>query len=121
MSTLTFPNTRINEFEEFQFIGGSYKELTFYVNNSSGSPIDISYMTANWTLSPYNFTDYISLSKTGICYNGVFTIQLMKDDTKNLSGKYIQRAFLTGVPNYEQRIGQGIVYIIAGIGMDNYV
>jgi len=116
----TFSDVTVNVFPELTFIAGSYKELTFYLNSPSGSPIDVQYMNALWELSPYNISGYVSASKTAICSDGYCTVYLLSTDTDNLSGKYTQRLSITGVIGYENRIGQGSVNIIPRIGIDNY-
>ena len=72
----TFPNITINSFDELTFIAGSYKELSFYVYSSGCSPLDVSLETITWSLCAYDNQEHVILSKTGIGYNGYFTVKL---------------------------------------------
>jgi hypothetical protein len=117
MTIPTFQNVIINALPSITFIGGSYKELNFHVYSSASVALNLCTSEPYWTLSPYNQTDYVALTKSGVCYVDHFTIVLNDADTENLSGKYIQRPMLRGVLGYEYRLGQGEVNIIARIGI----
>lgn len=113
----TFSSITTTSLTEISFIGGSYKELTFAVKDSAGSPIDISSFTYSWILSPYGEPETSSLVKAGVFRTDVtdkneFTVYLYSDETVNLSGKYIQQPILVGSPGYEFRMAQGYITIL---------
>ena len=112
----TFPNVITYNLEETTFIGGSYKELYIDLYTSGCSLIDTRNSIIYWTLSPYDQSDYIILSKSPVLYNGYFMIPLLSTDTIELSGKYIQKSSMVGTFGYGYNIGQGIINIIPAIG-----
>ena len=115
--TLTFPNTIINEFPDLNFIGGSYKELSFFIK-SNNILLDLTGYTGVWSLSPYSQLDYPLLSLTTTCSNGLLFIEILSTYTENLSGKFIQEAKVLLIPGYlEYKLGRGIVNIIPRIGI----
>jgi predicted AAA+ superfamily ATPase len=116
----TFPNTKINQLSETTFIAGTYKELVFYVNDSEGNPLDVTYFVCTWSLNPYNDKSFISLQKNAQCFNGFFIVYLTSEDTENLSGKFLQIGKIYIIGSYAYNIAQGVVNILPKLGRDNY-
>jgi hypothetical protein len=117
----TFSNLTINNLQEFSFIAGSYQELYFEVYSSvTGTPIDITGAEYKWVLSPYGQPTYTILNKTGTqdisgSSTNRFVVKLYTNDTDTLSGKFIQQPVIIPVPNYDCKMGQGVITIIPGI------
>lgn len=117
MTITTFTSNNVNTLAEVTFIGGTFRELYFHTYTSASTPIDLTYQPTLWVLSPYSQPDYISLSKSGVGYNGYFYVPLLSTDTIILSGKYIQKATILGVNGYTYKLGQGIINIIPAGGV----
>jgi hypothetical protein len=111
----TFPNMTINSYRSIGFIAGGYKEFYFHAYTSASAPIDVTYLTGYWTLSPYSNPSFIVLAKYGRSEGNFFTISLLFEDTLNLSGKFIQQTMLLGSELNNYRLGQGIIYIVPAI------
>jgi hypothetical protein len=112
ISTITFP--------DISFIGGTYKELPFDVEDEAGNPVDISSFTFSWVLSPVGESAVSSLVKTGVFDTTVadknrFIVYLYSYDTINLSGKFIHQPIIIGNPGYDLRNGQGYIIILPGL------
>jgi len=112
----TFPNLPVYNIGEITIIGSSYTRIRFKVTSQNGSPIDLTYMIPVWVLSPIEQQDYAVLAKNLTGHNGYFIVEILPVDTINLSGKYIQKPSITGVPDYDYKLGQGIINIIPAIG-----
>ncbi len=116
--TITFPNITIPQLSPLSFIGGTYKELTFYPFTSSSAVLDIS--TAEkcyWSLAPYSQPDFVILEKECVNYGTYFRLYLTKNDTFTLSGKYIQTVYIQSISedDYTYKIAQGEVNILPAI------
>lgn len=107
----------INSLEEIEFIAGTNFVLSFLVFDANGSPIDLTSGTAKWTLCPYGQTDFPVVTKTGVITTPTnqITVTLTTNDTKLLSGKYIQQAIIIDFAGEEYRPSQGVVTISARI------
>lgn len=116
----TIPCVNFNELAEMTVIAGSYKELFFYVYTSGSIPVNLSGTNTNWNLTPYEQTNYIALTKTGINSTGYFKIVLNSADTINLRGKYIQEVYIQGASGYEYRPARGVINFIPALGEDGY-
>lgn len=119
--TETFSSISTISLPEITFIGGTYKEIPFDVEDDLGNPIDISSgFTFEWVLSPFGQPTISSLVKTGvfdatIANKNRFIVYLYSYDTLNLSGKFIHQPIIIGNPGYEFRNGQGYINIISGL------
>ena len=51
--TATFQCITVNDLSEFAFVAGTEQQLIFSVYDTTGSPIDLSTATLQWTMSPY--------------------------------------------------------------------
>lgn len=116
----TFPTLCITSLSELTLIAGTYRELSYDVYDSAGSPVDISGWTYDWCLAPYGQPNIVSIVKSGVSrsgdgYSNRFTIYLYSTDTETLYGKYIYQPVLIANPGYEFRLGQGYMNIIPAI------
>jgi len=112
----TYSNLTVNNLAEISFIAGNYYELLFDIYSGTGSPIDVSSASCIWTLAPFGQPDTATLTVTGsqlVAGSSVnrFRVKVWPDDTKTLSGKYIQQPVFISVPGAEYRPCQGVIYI----------
>lgn len=116
MTYLTYQD--IYQFEDFAFIAGTEYTIEYTVYESNGVvPVDISSGTTKLFVSPYGQPDYVAIEKSGVLSveTGVFTITLDTNDTKDLSGKFIQQPVVYDFAGKEYRLAQGVFTIIPRI------
>lgn len=112
MSFINYNN--IFSLEEFSFIAGTEYLLEYTVFQEDGvNKEDISSAQAIFYLFPYGQPDYVVLQKTctiGVAL-GTFSVTLESNDTKNLSGTYIQQPLIVDFYGKQYRLGQGRIII----------
>ena len=118
----TFSNNNLTSLPEKTFIGGTYKEFTFEINDSNGRPIDITSASVAWVLSPYGQPESTAIYKKGIYQDSPdknkFAVFLNSNDTVNLQGKFIQQPIITTASSIEFRPGQGYINILPASGLE---
>lgn len=122
MAISTFSNIIVNSLSPLTIIGGTYRELNFFMLDENGEILMPSTgATASWSISPYEQPDYILFTKNGVFVDDHFVIYLLSTDTENLSGKFIQIPTLqSGLGNFNYPLGRGIIDIIPRIGISYY-
>jgi len=105
---------QINSLDEVAFIAGTTYVFHFSVYEENGvTPVDLQGATIKWTLSPYGESAYSALEKTAtITGTNTFDVSLTTNDTKNLSGKFIQQPVVIAFGAEEYRPAQGVVLIL---------
>src|SRR5258706_229218 len=111
MSIITFND--INNIDNLSFIAGNTYSLIFNVFDDDNVPLNLNASTPTWNLSLYDEPSFNILDKTGtFISDNSFSIVLSSDDTKNLSGKYIQQCYLTAFSGQKFYLTQGVVTVI---------
>lgn len=107
----------INSMDEYAFIGGSFSEMTFVIENSDGSPVDLSSATVAWNMSYYGQPDTNILTKVGVVQvvTNEVIVTLDATDTENLSGKFAHQLVITDFNGDVFVPAQGIITIIPKI------
>lgn len=107
----------LNNLDEFSFIAGTDKVLTFTCYDENALDLlNITGGSAYWWLCPFGESSVVTLSKTGnITDANTFTVTLTAADTLYLSGKYIQQTSVTDYVGNTFRAGQGTVIILPAI------
>lgn len=110
---MAFPYISVYDLPAFQFIAGTSQTLNFSVFTSACATVNLSGYTSLWELLYFgSSTSAISASGT---YSGsitnTFVVELLPDNTRDLSGKFTQRHTVTTGANKVYK-SQGIVNII---------
>jgi hypothetical protein len=105
----------INNLEEIAMIGGDQQTIIVQVlDETTGSPVDLSSATTSIVFSTYGQPDSVVLTKSGSVsgsYNNYFTSTLLLNDTKYLSGMYTYQPVVVDHTGQEFRTGQGLIMI----------
>ena len=108
----------LNSLEEVKFIAGTEQTFEYSYYDSNGAASALTGLTCKLALCPYGNPDVISIIKTGVVQTdpaNKFIVTLTTDDTKSLSGKYIQQPIVMISATEEVRPAQGVVTIIPRI------
>ena len=99
---------------EISLIGGAYRSLVFNGLDVNGTSMIIWGCTATWKLYHLEgVLDYPVLEKTVYPYgSNYFCIELFVNDTKELSGEYIQQISITDFAGKLHTGGRGKVIIL---------
>lgn len=111
----------VNTLEEIYMIAGSTYELIYDAFDGDGEPLDMVGSTMKLKLSQFGRPNFVVLTKNGT-YSAVpsnrFTVKLSVEDTKLLSGKYVQQPIITDYLGDEHIPGQGFITIAPRIEQD---
>jgi hypothetical protein len=113
MADTTFED--INSLGDNSFIGGTYYEMIFYVQDENGAVANLSGATVSCKFSPYGQPTQVELVKAGTVTStsdGIFKIILNAADTLTWQGKYVFQAHIVTLSGREYIPAQGIITII---------
>ena len=108
----------VNDLTPFSFVAGTPQELTFDVNDSDGSAVDLSLTTCSVVFSPYGQYNYAILTVAGsqVIVSGSpvnrFVATTTNADTQYLEGKFTMQPVIVDAEGDEFRPSQGIVLIL---------
>ena len=110
--TASYACITVNNLEKFSFIAGNEYTLTFTVEDSTGSPVDLSASTLSWAMMPYGQTDAV-LTKSGslTATQNEFNVVLLSSDTSGSYGTFIHQPIIEDFSGSIFRPGQGIIVI----------
>lgn len=110
----------INNLEEFSIIAGNTYILNFNIEDSSGTPIDITGTTPYLKMSMFGHPEYNILNKDGIITGtSRFSVTLENYETKTLFGKYTYQPIVRVFSGEEFGDYQGNIVIIPQSPIDN--
>lgn len=119
MTSTYLPYSQINSLEEFSFIAGSTYSLYFNVYEADGiTPLDMGGSTFIWVLSRYGQSENIKELTGTITGIGTAVVEISKEDTETLSGKYIHQPVIVSFSGDEYRPAQGVLLIIPQIPLN---
>ena len=111
---LSFSSSEVYNLDQTMIIGGSKEQFEFTFYDLHGNLLDITNTKVIWTLSEFGHADFTILEKQGVLssdYSSLVTLQA--NDTRNLSGKYVQQITLIDYLGAEYVPAQGIIKINA--------
>jgi len=110
--------SQLNTLEKISFIAGTLYTLEYMVYDEDGvTPLDLNSSTTKLYLCPYGQQNFIAVDADGVLSvtTGLFTVELTKAMTQNLSGTYIQQPTVIDFEGKEFRLGQGEIVILPRI------
>ena len=117
--------TNIYTLPEISFVGGETQEFVFNVTNRSGEALDVSGMTADFSIGSYtnktgtpllSYTPTIRTGDDGIA--AVLVVNIPKVDTAGMFGKYIYQITILDVQGRSEIPNQGIMNITRNINQN---
>lgn len=117
MTTIpTFSDLDIYILDDITFIGGTYKNLEFYLFEGNNNFIIPRRIKVLWELSDYNLSGNVVLSKNmSIAFDYRIPIEILSSETENLQGRYIQTLSMNIGGDYTVVLAKGIVNILPAI------
>ena len=112
------PCEELCKLPDVSFIGGTTKKFRFNIFNSSGTPVDLTELTAKMVIVNSAFRGSaplitINMARAGDSDN-TFIATLDPAQTKQLYGKFIYQVTVAGV-DYDEEPRQGNMYISKNI------
>lgn len=117
--------TNVYTLPELSFVGGETQEFSFHLKNHNGDPFDASGSSVDFSICNYSNktgSPLISYSPTLLAdENGVASVIVLtipKEDTAQLSGKFIYQIIIVDISGNAEIPNQGIMNIAKNIHQD---